>query len=289
MFNCWCILLGWSCEQWRKPSYRRSSTRIALGILLVNQPMGCSCHVSFLPSLPAFSFSSWPQKSRSLQPHRRQLSRLCQPLRALAIWWDVDEHEWEMRMMKPSEATLWNLLQSCCTSSQLIRLRLKVRALADLAAVSYRRKRGEAPSGQGGDESKGQGVVPRHKLGTQNSIPNSDFWWNAVETKFETCTPWHACVSQYTVVAELLEKHMQMIRGLKMLYFSVVFVEEAAGVNEEMTGISLILSFCSKGQPNAGRTRKHWKTFLSKFSQVTPYLLYIVDYIFREYDHHWSM
>lgn len=74
-------------------------------------------------------------------------------------------------------------------SSQLIRLRLKVRALADLAAVSYRRKRGEAPSGQGGDESKGQGVVPRHKLGTQNSIPNSDFWWNAVETKFETCTP----------------------------------------------------------------------------------------------------
>jgi len=64
-------------------------------------------------------------------------------------------------------------------------------------------------------------------------------------------------VSQYTVVAELLEKHMQMIRGLKMLYFSVVFVEEAAGVNEEMTGISLILSFCSKGQPNAGRTRKH--------------------------------
>ena len=107
----------------------------------------------------------------------------------------IEDHQSKVIKIENDE-TIWSHTMKLASkllhfSSQLIRLRLKVRALADLAAVSYRRKRGEAPSGQGGDESKGQGVVPRHKLGTQNSIPNSDFWWNAVETKFETCTPRH--------------------------------------------------------------------------------------------------
>ncbi len=168
-------------------------------------------------------------------------------------------------------------------SSQLIRLCLKVRALADLAAVSYRRKRGEAP-GQERGVMRGPRCV---KFGTQSLVECCSKNWDLHTL---------ACVSFFWGCCWVIQKaHTNDKRSLDAVFYSsVVFVEEAAAVNEEMTGISLILSFCSKGQPNAGRVWccqiwKHWTTFLSKFSQVTPYLLYIVDYIFREYYHHWSM